>query len=114
MDEKAKERLEEAKRLVREGKIVIPEGAQHCLPVRDKKDRPKEYEFVYCRPQFFGPHKGNNGGVIIQWGCKGVGFGEVALYLDKDNTLKLDTECMNDKFIEALFQALRKNVQRVG
>ena len=42
------------------------------------------------------PH--NDGGFLIQWGAKGVGFGEFAFVKEGDK-VKCYTECMSKEFI---------------
>jgi hypothetical protein len=36
--------------------------------------------------------------VIIQWGCKGVGFGELVFIFDPERGLQIDHECMGREF----------------
>jgi hypothetical protein len=43
--------------------------------------------------------KGNNGGFNIHWGAKGVGFGEITFFLDKENKIHCRSECMGKVFV---------------
>ena len=55
----------------------------------------------------------DKGGIVIRWGCSGVGWGEVIIGQSGDQ-INIDTECMSDKFLAALFRALRRKAKVVG
>lgn len=66
---------------------------------------PKTYEFQYINLDVFGSnHKHHDGGFIIRWGCKGIGFGEATFVNDKERGLIVETECMGKEFLEALMK----------
>jgi len=52
------------------------------------------------------PGRGNNGGFAIRWGVQGLGFGEIAVYLDKKNRLMIDSEHMGKNFVKKALCAL--------
>ena len=41
-------------------------------------------------------------GILINWGCEGVGFGQTCLYT-QEGRLKIDDECMGKEFVKKLF-----------
>ena len=43
-------------------------------------------------------------GVILGWGCPGIGFGQLTFRL-VDEKLEIDTECMSDAFVIAVLTA---------
>ena len=80
----------------------------------DRENPRKNPEFTYTKLSGpWGPHSGNDGGFIIQWGCKGVGFGELAFY-KKDGKIYCDTEMESKKFIRrAILHWLENEVEYV-
>jgi len=50
--------------------------------------------------------QGNDGGFVLCWGAKGVGFGEVTFSKDKDNKLHVQSECMGREFVKKALAAL--------
>jgi hypothetical protein len=64
-----------------------------------------KYEFEYVELDgFWGEHSGNKGGVRINWGCKGIGFGQLDFVQHKDGKLYCANECMSKEFVEAVMK----------
>lgn len=69
-------------------------------------------EYSYCvLGATWGPHKGNNGGFIIQYGIKNFGFGEVTFVIEKDGSLTCDTETCPRAFVERCLMELLKRAK---
>lgn len=43
--------------------------------------------------------QGIDGGLLIRWSRKGVGFGELTLVADGNGKVKVDAETMGDRFV---------------
>lgn len=72
----------------------------------------KTYEFAYCLlGATWGPHEGNNGGFIIQYGVKKFGFGEITFVIEKDGTLTCDTESCSREFAQLALNELLKRAK---
>jgi len=56
-------------------------------------------EFVYTELQTWDKHPHNDGGFLLQWGAKGVGFGEFGFVKEGDKVVCY-TECMSKEFIK--------------
>lgn len=56
-------------------------------------------EFVYTELKTWEKHSHNDGGFLLQWGAKGVGFGEFA-FVKEDDRVICYTECMSKEFIK--------------
>jgi hypothetical protein len=54
----------------------------------------------------WGEWENNNGGIKIHWSTDDIGFGEIAIFKDKDNKIILDTECMSKAFVKAVLDRL--------
>lgn len=97
-----------------EGKKAIRQMAAKAMelgwspnaPAADAKQAMNEPEFVYVKMgEIWGPWKrkgglGNDGGFILRWGAKGVGFGELTFSF-KAGKMVCSTECMGQKFVQA-------------
>lgn len=105
MDGAAK-RLRHAKKLVRADKFELGHPrATECFPIVSKSEGPEKYEFIYCESEFFGEHEQSHGGMILRWGCKGIGFGEISFSDSKKaDRLIIDTECMSDAFVNSALE----------
>jgi hypothetical protein len=89
------ERLEEVKRLVGEGKLVIENDAASL------GNEAVVVEVIAT------------GGLYVQWSRRGIGFGTLTLHAE-NGKLMADTECMSDEFIlGVLAQALRERRGRI-
>ena len=49
---------------------------------------------------------GNNGGFVVTWGAKGVGFGEITFIVDKKDKLHCHSECMGRNFVRKALAAM--------
>lgn len=65
----------------------------------ERKAARENPEFVYTELQAWSKHEGNDGGFLIQWGAKGIGFGEIAFVKEGDK-IKCYTECMSKEFVK--------------
>lgn len=65
----------------------------------------KKYKFIYVQlKSTWKSNPGvNDGGFILKWAAKNVGFGELAFY-KKDNKTICDNECMDRNFINQAIQ----------
>jgi hypothetical protein len=45
-------------------------------------------------------------GFVIKWAAKGVGFGELTVWMNDDQTIHLDAEYMSDEFVMRVFKTL--------
>ena len=60
----------------------------------------KQYEFTDVEiTSSWGKWEKNDGGFIISWGCKNVGFGELTFF-SKDGKTHCDSEAMGKEFIK--------------
>ena len=41
-------------------------------------------------------------GFVLNWSCKGIGFGQLTIEQTEDGEFKMDTECMGDEFAKAV------------
>jgi len=41
-------------------------------------------------------------GFVLNWSCKGIGFGQLTIHQTKEGQFKIDTECMGDEFAKAV------------
>ena len=41
-------------------------------------------------------------GFILNWSCKGIGFGQLTICQTKEGQFDIDTECMGDEFAKAV------------
>ena len=53
--------------------------------------------------QIWGPCEENDGGFVLTWSSKGIGFGELEFAKMKDGTIRCDNEAMGIEFIKAVF-----------
>ena len=114
----------EAKRKILSGKIavnnVLEKDPQKMITKKDNvqgvlnlesllfaKKPKKGYNFEFIDVVVFDNKYGH--GILIKWGATGVGFGEVAIFIE-DGKLKADTECMNREFVEALLVAAKDKI----
>lgn len=60
----------------------------------------KEYNFVYadCRAFINEEYRG----MVVEWGCEGIGFGELTMCFDEKGEVTMDTEGMSNEFVKAL------------
>ncbi len=49
---------------------------------------------------------GNNGGFTVRWGVRGLGFGEITIFLNRKNKLVGHVEGMGKEFVKRAFAAL--------
>jgi hypothetical protein len=54
----------------------------------------------------WGEHEGNNGGIRIHWSTDDIGFGTIDIVKDKDNSLRISSECMGQAFVEKVLETL--------
>jgi hypothetical protein len=94
MDDDVAARLEQAKRLIAEGKFEIGNEAAN---------RGDHAVVVQACP---------NGGLLFQWSRPGVGFGEIFIAA-KDGSLRTDVEGMGDEFVlDVIRQALAERPEK--
>ena len=70
----------------------------------------KKYEFTKVTLELWSPNERNDGGFVLRWGCKGVGFGEFAFAKEGDKVV-CDNECMGKGFILETFKAFLDTVE---
>ena len=86
----------------------------YLLPTWPRKKNENKYDFDYIELHTFEENnKTHNGGFIINWGCKGIGFGEATFLNDKERGLIVETECMGREFLEALMKEFVKRTKIV-
>jgi len=70
--------------------------------------------FKYCILECcWGPHEGNNGGFIIRWGIENFGFGTTTFAIEKDGSLKCDSETCSREFVDRVLIELAKRANLV-
>jgi len=70
----------------------------------------KKYEFTHTSiSSAWGPWDRNDGGFIISWGCKNVGFGELTFSI-KNGETHCDSETMSREFIKQALEHLVESV----
>lgn len=57
------------------------------------------YEFTYAKMGEI--RKDIQPGILINWGCNKVGFGQICLHT-KEGVLEIDDECMSKEFVKSL------------
>lgn len=84
----------------------------------ERKKACETLEFVYVKLDCIrGPWKKkgvlqDKGAFVMTWGCKGIGFGELAFCIEKDGTVSCQTETMRGDFIQAaMAHWLKTNVK---
>jgi len=66
----------------------------------------KKYEFTYSEiTSVWGPWEKNEGGFIVSWGCKNIGFGELTFFI-RDGVSHCDSETMSKDFIKQTLEHL--------
>src|SRR6266446_6394485 len=91
------EEREKLLKLLKEGKVEWPEVSKGCFERRISTDKP-DFAVVEAHVKFWGPYERKQGGMEISWGTVSAGFGILTIFLDKDGTLKADTEMMGKEF----------------
>ncbi len=51
-----------------------------------------------------------SGGLSLEWGAKGIGFGQIHLYVGEDGKLHADTEMMSRHFLRSLLLRLADEI----
>lgn len=54
---------------------------------------------------------GADGGLVIEWVCSNIGFGQLTLWAENDGKLHADTECMGVDFVKAVFRELLRQMK---
>ena len=53
-------------------------------------------------------------GIIVNWVCPYIGFGQLHVWAGEDEKFHADTESMSDEFVSAVFRELVKQMVREG
>ena len=91
---------------IKAGQVAFahPKAAE-CFPVviGAEKSKTTRILFRYCHATFFGPSRKRQtkGGMVLQWGGRGIGFGEITISFNAGGQLVVDTECMGPRFTRA-------------
>ena len=54
---------------------------------------------------------GAEGGLVVEWVCPNIGFGQLTLWAEDDEKLHADTEGMSTDFVSAVFRELFKQME---
>jgi len=73
--------------------------------MKDGKDKFENPEFSYSEPE-------KDTAFRIQWGAKGIGFGEFTFFY-RDGKLMCDNECMSKEFVKKALCAMVDNCESV-
>jgi len=76
------------------------EALHEALSSESRKEG-EPYEFLYVSMSEVSKHA--QPGIIFDWGCKKVGFGQITIVTDEEGKLRIDDECMSKKFIKEMF-----------
>jgi len=60
----------------------------------------KEYENIEINS--FKKFSTEHEGFVLNWSCKGIGFGQLTVHQTEDGKFKVDTECMGPEFAKAV------------
>lgn len=86
-----------------------PSEAVDCMPIKPFGKPPRitveGFKYVKAHP--------TKDGIVLQWGYPGVGFGEVAMWVNPNWEWNADTECMGPDFCAKILAAWFKGVKRV-
>jgi len=86
------------------GSPSVPEGkALEALAEVFNEESHEEgdpYEFTYV--EMGEVRKESQPGIIFNWGCKKIGFGQITIVTHEDG-LYIDDECMSKEFIKEMF-----------
>lgn len=63
------------------------------------------------KPLKNGNKNGNNGGMSISWSTVSAGFGELIIYLTKENELRIESEGMSKDFCKQVLTKLIDNAE---
>lgn len=80
-------------------KEKVLEALGEALSPESHKDGDK-YEITYAEMREI--RKDVQPGILINWGCKKVGFGQLVLST-RDGVVDIDDECMGKDFVKAVF-----------
>lgn len=58
----------------------------------------KNPKFIYVNLKTWIKHEGNNGGFVLQWAAKRIGFGEISFIIGTDGKYYVDTEALSKEF----------------
>jgi hypothetical protein len=64
-----------------------------------------EWQFTHCEMVAFDhsmDRPEGREGFLIQWGVRGIGWGELTFYKEPDGTYRVDNECMGQQSIERI------------
>ncbi len=132
-EEKMKEVIDGAKRvdgeeMNLEDKLKIAKHAPDVLDWAEKTmkeirkdpkpEKLEDYEVTSCVLDCsWGPAEGGSlskGGLKIQWGVKGVGFGELDIWITSEGKLRADSETMGRDFAKLIMCALMDRVEFIS
>ena len=51
-------------------------------------------------------HDNNKGGIAISWSTDDIGFGEINIIKDKDDSIRIESEYMGKEFVKAVLDKL--------
>lgn len=68
----------------------------------------KKYDFLYVKLGYaFDNQTGQ--GFVIQWACKGIGFGELT-FIKAGDKVECETECMSAGFVKSVLDEFYRNL----
>lgn len=90
-------------------KIKMP---AHAVDTFGKKpDGPPQFTHIAIAGFTGKPKYDMPTGFILEWGAKGMGFGELTFVQKLDGKIECETECMGREFVEQAIAALLKKVK---
>ena len=107
--------VEKIKTLVKKGKVRWAGDISLYQPSQSSEEHKKKMtdpQFVKVAvDKIWGKwgrkdRRGNKGGLYINWGAKGVGFGEITFFMDFDGKLHCRSECMGRNFVKKALAAM--------